>query len=87
MQFDKILDHRQSNAEPALGKFHRAFRLHEHLENRREHLRCDANSVVLHAHDDFTTLSFNGERDLSTGKRGPQRSQRSGRWRSVDARG
>ena len=42
------------------------FGLGEHLEDLREHLRCNAHAGVAHAEDDLPASGLDADRDLTT---------------------
>ena len=61
MLFDEPPDQRESDPEAALGPFERAVRLIEHLEKARQCVWRDADTCILHAHDDGIFLALGGQ--------------------------
>ncbi|MCY1213798.1 hypothetical protein D9M72_255950 [compost metagenome] len=69
MQLDQALDQRQADAQPALRGLRRAADLHEHLEDRAQHVGCKAGAVVAHLDHRDALLRAQHDADRSAGRR------------------
>ena len=56
MQLHEAPNHREADAQPALAAIEPAVALREHLEDVRQELRLDADSVVAHANADAAAV-------------------------------
>lgn len=65
MQLGQPLNERQADAESALRPHQRPIRLRENLEDARQHLRHDADSVVLDRHNQATVLPLGTQPDAT----------------------
>src|SRR5437762_59041 len=59
----EALDQRQPDAQSAGGAIVRVLRLHEQLEDARQHVAANADAGVLDANDDLVLAALDAERD------------------------
>ena len=62
-------DEREANAQAALGTIERRVRLHEEVEDARQHVGADADARVPHADDRVWTLALDGDGDTASRRR------------------
>jgi hypothetical protein len=67
MQLDEALDQRQADAQPPLGNTRRIGDLHEHVEDRSQHVARNANAVVAHADPGEAVGPIDGHADVASG--------------------
>ena len=62
-------DEREANAQAAFGTIERRVRLHEKVEDTRQHVGADADARVPHADDRVWTLALDGDGDTASRRR------------------